>query len=166
MYVITNDIWNSEERSKERILKNFKPKDGVLKILVCTVAFGMGVSILDIDLVIHWGAPKNIICYWQEVGRAGRSGQPAVALMYPYKRSLMKTITSEDVRRMLQSQTCTRQSVLKELLTKGMSDIKLCKGCTEKECQVCECGYCRCCNACFLKCQCNGKIHPKERFLL
>mgnify|MGYP003890846633 CR=1 FL=1 len=157
---------STDDDSKQRILNNFKPNDAILKVLVCTVAFGMGVSIPDIDAVIHWGAPKNILCYWQEVGRAGRSNQHAIALMYPYKRSIMKTITSEDVRHILVNKTCVRQSVLKVLKTKGMQDLQSRRDCIEKECQICECGFCACCIECFMKCQCTGKLHPKERFLM
>ena len=53
----------------------------------------MGISISDVHIVIHWGSPKHPLCYWQEVGRAGRDGQLSLAFMKAYPRSLMKTIT-------------------------------------------------------------------------
>jgi len=136
---------SSTDDDKTRLVEAFKSPTGNVRVMVTTVAFGMGVNIPDVDTVVHWGAPRSFLSYWQEVGRAGRSGNPAIALLVPYKRSTIKAMCDEDFASSLKSQQCVRRKTLLALLTKEMDSAQLptaasCDGL----CSVCRCCRCQC----------------------
>ena len=51
-------------------------------VIICTNAFGMGLDVPDVRLVVHWQHPASVEDYLQEFGRAGRDGKASVAVMF------------------------------------------------------------------------------------
>jgi superfamily II DNA helicase RecQ len=79
----------------EAILRDWR--DRALDIVVATSAFGLGVDQSEVRSIVHACLPENIDRYYQEVGRAGRDGNAAVALLVSTPRDLKiaKTMAKE-----------------------------------------------------------------------
>lgn len=75
-------------KDRQNILEDWL--DNNTKIVVATTAFGMGIDKPDVDLIVHMHLPESLESYYQEVGRAGRNGKPANAILVYNKTDIKR----------------------------------------------------------------------------
>jgi RecQ family ATP-dependent DNA helicase len=76
----------------ERASAQHRFMEGDAEIVVATNAFGMGVDKADVRAVVHYAIPKSVEAYYQEVGRGGRDGAPARAILLASRADLGRLI--------------------------------------------------------------------------
>ena len=84
---------------KQTILNSFVKKEGKLRVIICTVAFGMGVDCASVLHVIHWGPPADTESYIQETGCAGRDSITSYASLYYSKTEIAYNYIEDSIKK-------------------------------------------------------------------
>ena len=127
------------ESSKQHILKSVSLPDGHVRVLICTIAFGMGIDLKCARRVIHFGPSRTAECYLQECGRVGRDGGQSLCVLL-YNGFLVSHCSDDMGELIISQQKCHRRGILKHF--PGDHEIVV-EGCLR-------------CNVCAEACMCSG----------
>lgn len=138
------DMFTSSTHSsvKECIVRSFCKTDSRLRVVICTIAFGMGIDCPDVRQIIHWGPSKDIEGYMQESGRCGRDGRHSSAVLFYGKRDVCSVATSDEqmIKYCLNDSICRRKTLLGYFESDSDPDCSGCYCCDICAVNECECG--------------------------
>ena len=123
---------------KDGVLKAFTQISSPLRIVIATIAFGLGIDTPDIRYVVHWGPPEDIEQYVQATGRAGRDGKLSHAIML-FNRGLKRYADESMVKYCTNQDRCRRRTLF----------------CDFDNFKPTSSG-CLCCDVCSINCKCGN----------
>ncbi len=132
----------TESLIKEAVIHNFTHSSS-LRIVICTVAFGMGINCPDVRLIVHLGPPSDPEMYVQEIGRGGRDGSLSYAVLLSTSKQLQNC--SQTMIEYFNNKTqCRRELMFRQFdkfcrspINVGCNCCDICmKNCTCKNCSV------------------------------
>lgn len=138
----------TDAEHKTEIISLFKENTN-LRVVIGTIAFGMGIDCPDVRQIIHIGMSNDVCNYIQETGRAGRDGKPSLV-------TLLQTRTyhpvDEDIKQYMANATeCRRDTLFQDMDTYFHCDMG---------------SKCMCCDVCAKNCSCGKCESNLQHFVL
>ena len=88
----------SDDVVKKFLFSDFTNENGIVKMLIATIAFDMCVDCKSLHAVVHYGPPGTLEDYFQEAGHAEQDVLPSEAVLATYPKSLHSRNISKAVR--------------------------------------------------------------------
>jgi ATP-dependent DNA helicase RecQ len=101
-----------DELNRDHILESMGKPDGSVRVLIATIAYGMGIDCKNVTTVIHYGPSYNLETYMQESGRAGRSNRQMCKSVILYSSLMMMHCSDEIKSYVRESSKCRRMMLL------------------------------------------------------
>ena len=132
----------TESTLRCKIVSDITVPDSLLRVVVATTAFGMGIDSPNVRRVIHWGPPSSIATYVQEVGRCGRDRKQSTATLYVSQD--YQNVDEDMMNYCQQDDTCRRELLMRTFMEQGDTfskpDIKhLCCDICSRQCHCSMC---------------------------
>jgi len=122
---------------KDEVMGTFSIKNGKIRLVIATTAFGMGVDTQDVARIIHWGSPSTTEEYVQETGRSGRNGCAALAMLHLLGS---KKHIALRMRHYIENESLCRRKLLFQDFIKYSHNVNI--------------SGCKCCDVCEKNCEC------------
>lgn len=138
---------------KKAVLESLANPDGKVRRVFATQSLSMGINCQNFRCVYHWGIPRSLEQYFQQVGREGRDGSHSQAVLLFCDSQLKHEFCTQSTIDYCQSNTCLRVTLMNYF-----------------GCKVCYSGRCEyCCSVCASD-WCNNNMHyylnQMKKFLL
>ena len=152
---------------KRTIETEFCKENGTVRVVFCTIAFGMGINVKGGNVVVHLGPSSGIDDYLQESGRVGRNNESAHAILLRYKGSTRSRNITKEMKEYTKNEIVCRRTLLLKSFTASPSQYQIqhtcCDICADKCKCLCTCGSKEC--VCEEKCKKSDHQSSFEKLL-
>ena len=100
-----------DELNQANIVKDFSNPNGHIRVLIATIAYGMGINCHGVKSIVHYGPSRNVEAYLQESGRAGRDSSDLCKAVILYSNVMLKH-SDEAMKDYVKNSTVCRRTML------------------------------------------------------
>ena len=120
------------EAKKKVILDDLLNENGHYRVVIATNSLGLGVNLVDCNRIIHYGVPRDLEDYLQEIGRAGRSGGEALAQLYFKGIHLLQC--NDEIKNFVKNTTECRRKIILDSFSPSVTPVTAHQ---ERCCDIC-----------------------------